>query len=274
VSAPSPAPVSVDLPVRIMAVVNVTPDSFSDGGDFADADVAVARALADQEAGADILDVGGESSRPGHQQVGAEEEQRRVLPVLERLAGRLSVPLSIDTWRATTAERAIALGASIVNDIWALQGDPAMADVVAAHGVDAVLMHNRREIDASLDILADMKRSFERSLEAAARAGIPPERITLDPGIGFGKSFEQNLDCIRRLPELKAMGFPVLIGASRKSFLQRFLSVPTPPKQRLSGTLGAHAAAVAAGADIIRVHDVAAHREMLTAFVALRSPAP
>jgi dihydropteroate synthase len=273
-SASSPAPVRVTLPVRIMGVVNVTPDSFSDGGDFLDPATAVAQALAHEADGADIVDIGGESTRPGHQPVGADEELRRVVPVLESLAGRLAIPVSIDTWRAGTAERAIALGARTVNDVWAFQADPAMAGVVARHGVDAIVMHNRREIDASLDIIDDMKRYFERTLTLARQAGVPPGRITLDPGIGFGKSFEQNLDCIRRLPELKALGFPVLIGASRKSFLQRFLAHPTVPKQRLSGTLGAHAAAVALGADIIRVHDVAAHREMLSVYACLRGLAP
>jgi dihydropteroate synthase len=253
-----------------MAVVNVTPDSFSDGGDYLDPAQAVAQALAHEAAGADIVDVGGESTRPGHLPVGPDEEQRRVLPVLERLRGSLSIPLSIDTWRASTAELAIGLGARMVNDVWALQADPAMASVLAEHDVDVVLMHNKREIDPALDILDEMRRYFDHSLTLATQAGVRSGRITLDPGIGFGKSWEQNVDALRRLPELKALGFPVLVGASRKSFLQRFLDQPTVPKQRLFGTLGAHAAAVAAGADIIRVHDVAAHREMLTAFLALR----
>jgi dihydropteroate synthase len=273
-STSSPETVRVGLPLRIMGVVNVTPDSFSDGGDFLNPSAAIAQALAHEADGADIVDVGGESTRPGHQAVGLEEELRRVVPVIEGLQGRLSIPLSIDTWRAATAERSIGLGARIVNDVWGFQADPAIASVVAAHDVDAIVMHNRREIDASLDIIADMKRFFERTLSIAHQAGVASDRITLDPGIGFGKSFEQNLDCIRRLPELKALGFPVLIGASRKSFLQRFLAHPTVPKQRLPGTLGAHAAAVALGADIIRVHDVAAHREMLSVYALLRGLSP
>ncbi|MFO1147294.1 MAG: dihydropteroate synthase [Alsobacter sp.] len=273
-SASSPGTVRVALPMRIMGVVNVTPDSFSDGGDFIDPAAAVSQALTHEAEGADMIDIGGESTRPGHQPVGADEEWRRVAPVLQGLAGRLTVPVSIDTWRADTAVRAVGLGARIVNDVWGFQADPAMAAVVARHGVDAILMHNRREIDGSLDIIEDMKRFFDRSLALARAAGVEPGRITLDPGIGFGKSFEQNLDCIRRLPELKALGFPVLIGASRKSFLQRFLAHQTVPKQRLSGTLGAHAAAVALGADIIRVHDVAAHREMLSVYALLRGLAP
>jgi dihydropteroate synthase len=273
-SAPSPETIRVALPVRLMGVVNVTPDSFSDGGDFIDPGAAIAQALVHEAEGADIVDIGGESTRPGHQPVGAQEEWRRVGPVLQGLSGRLSIPVSIDTWRGATAEQAIALGARIVNDVWGFQADPAIAAVVAANGVDAIVMHNRREIDASLDIIDDMKRFFERTLALASQAGVPFERITLDPGIGFGKSFEQNLDCIRRLPELKALGFPVLIGASRKSFLQRFLAHPTVPKQRLPGTLGAHAAALALGADILRVHDVAAHREMLSVYSWLRGLAP
>ncbi|WP_460448572.1 dihydropteroate synthase [Alsobacter sp. SYSU BS001988] len=254
----------------IMGVVNVTPDSFSDGGDFLDPAVALRHGLALAAEGADIVDVGGESTRPGHQPIGAEEEQRRVLPVVAALAPALAIPVSIDTFRADTARKALALGARILNDVWGLQRDPAMAAVAAEHACDVVVMHNRETIDASLDILDDMKRFFERTLALARAAGVSDGRIVLDPGIGFGKTYEQNLDALRRVPELKALGFRVLVGASRKSFMRRILGEDVAPKDRLFGTLGAHAAAVAGGADIIRVHDVKPHVDLARVMDAIR----
>ncbi len=245
----------------IMGVLNVTPDSFSDGGLFSNREAALRHARAMQDAGADIIDIGGESTRPGHTPVGAKEEQRRTIPVIHTLAGILNIPMSIDTYRAATARAALAAGAGIVNDIWGFQHDPEMAATVAEHGAMAVVMHNRAEADASLDVMADMQRFFERSLSLARRAGIPDTHLILDPGIGFGKTADQNLEALRRLPELKAMGFPVLVGASRKSVLGRFYKSEVPPRDRLYGTLGAHLAAMSRGADIIRVHDVRAHVE-------------
>jgi dihydropteroate synthase len=214
--------------------------------------------------------VGGESTRPGHQPIGAEEEQRRVLPVVAALAPALAIPVSIDTFRADTARKALALGARILNDVWGLQRDPAMAAVAAEHACDVVVMHNRETIDASLDILDDMKRFFERTLALARAAGVSDGRIVLDPGIGFGKTYEQNLDALRRVAELKALGFRVLVGASRKSFMRRILGEDVAPKDRLFGTLGAHAAAVAGGADIIRVHDVKPHVDLARVMDAIR----
>jgi dihydropteroate synthase len=245
----------------IMGVLNVTPDSFSDGGLFSDHEAALRHAREMEDAGADIIDIGGESTRPGHTPVGAEEEQRRIIPVIRDLAGILNVPMSIDTYRAATARAALAAGARIVNDIWGFQYDPDMAATVAEHGAMAVVMHNRAEADPSLNLMADMQRFFDRSLDLARRAGIPDTHLILDPGIGFGKSADQNLEALRRLPELRAMGFPVLVGASRKSVLGRFYKPEVPPRDRLYGTLGAHLAAVSRGADIIRVHDVRAHVE-------------
>jgi dihydropteroate synthase len=245
----------------VMGVLNVTPDSFSDGGLFADHAAALQHALDMEREGADIIDIGGESTRPGYVPVGTEEEQRRVLPVIRDLAPMLSVPISIDTYRAETARAALQAGARIVNDIWGLQRDPDMAAVVADHGVVAVLMHNRQEADASLDIVLDMLRFFDQSLALARRAGIPDSHVILDPGIGFGKTADQNLEALRRLPELKTLGFPILVGASRKSVLSRFYDPGVPPRDRLFGTLGAHLAAVSRGADIIRAHDVRAHVE-------------
>ncbi|MPR08990.1 dihydropteroate synthase [Microvirga tunisiensis] len=244
-----------------MGVLNVTPDSFSDGGLFSDQATAVSHAREMEKAGADIIDVGGESTRPGHTPVGAEEEQRRVLPVIQALAPVLTVPISIDTYRAATAQAALAAGARIVNDIWGFQRDPGMPAVVAEHGAFAIVMHNRAQLDASLDIMADLLRFFERSLTLAHQAGIPDAHLILDPGIGFGKTADQNLEALRRLPELKALGFPMLVGASRKSVLSRFYDPQVPPRDRLFGTLGAHLAAVSRGADIVRVHDVRAHVE-------------
>ncbi|MBF9232324.1 dihydropteroate synthase [Microvirga alba] len=245
----------------IMGVLNVTPDSFSDGGLFADREAALSHAQDMEREGADAIDVGGESTRPGHVPVGAEEEQRRVLPVVRSLAPVLKIPISIDTYRAVTARMALAAGARIVNDIWGLQRDPDMAAVVAEHRALVVVMHNRAEANAGLDVVADMLRFFEHSLDLARRAGVPDSHVILDPGIGFGKTADQNLEALRRLPELKALGFPVLVGASRKSVLSRFYAPDVLPRDRLFGTLGAHVAAISRGADIIRAHDVRAHVE-------------
>jgi len=249
----------------IMGVLNVTPDSFSDGGLFYDCDAALRHAQEMEKAGADIIDIGGESTRPGHTPVGPEEEQRRVIPVIRELAPRLSVPISIDTYKAATARAALQAGARIVNDVWGLQRDPDMASVVAEHGVPVIVMHNRAEVDADLDIVTDLLRFFEVSLQRARQAGIPDRHVILDPGIGFGKTGEQNLIVLRRLSEVKALGFPVLVGASRKSVLARFYDPAVPPRERLFGTIGAHVAAVGRGADIIRVHDVKSHVEALKA---------
>jgi len=254
----------------VMGILNVTPDSFSDGGLYRALEAAEAHALALQEEGADLVDVGGESTRPGHTPVEAEEEQRRVLPVIERLAGRLHVPISIDTYKAATAERALKLGASIVNDVWGLQRDPAMAGVAAEHGAMVIVMHNREGIDPEINILDDMKRFFDRSLEIARRAGIPDWQIVLDPGIGFGKSWEQHLEALRRLPEIRALGFPVLVGVSRKSLLGRIHDSKVPPRERLFGSIASHVMAIAYGADIVRVHDVRQHVEACRVADAIR----
>ena len=253
----------------IMGIVNVTPDSFSDGGDFFDTAVAIRHAQQLAAEGPDIVDLGGESTRPGHQPVGLEEEQRRVLPVIEALAPSLPVPISIDSYRADTARKALAAGARIINDVWGLQRDPEMARVAADHDCDVVAMHNRESIDASLDIIDEFRRFFDRTIALAQAAGLREDRLVLDPGIGFGKSWEQNMDALRRVAELKAFGFRVLVGASRKSFLRRVLGEDVAPKDRLFGTLAAHAAAVAGGADIIRAHDMKAHVDAIRTLDAL-----
>ena len=239
----------------VMGVLNVTPDSFSDGGQFSDFERAHERGRAIAGEGADILDIGGESTRPGSTPVSAEDELARILPVLRRAAIDVSCPISIDTYKAAVAERAIEAGARIVNDVWGLQRDAAMAGVVAAGGVGLIVMHNRTTVDGSIDILDDVLRYLEQSLDLARRAGIDEGRIVVDPGIGFGKTLEQNLLLIARLGTLRdRLGRPVLLGASRKSMIGRI--VASEPMERLPGTIALHTAGVLAGADIIRAHDV------------------
>ena len=255
----------------IMGIVNVTPDSFSDGGRFFDSGIAVRHGLQLAKEGADILDIGGESTRPNAAPVSAEDEAGRVLPVIEALlAANPSLTISIDTYKASTAKAALRLGARIVNDVWGLQRDPAMAETVAEAGAGLVMMHNREGIDPDLDIEADMARFFARSLDLATRAGIPLTRIALDPGIGFGKTLEQNLAAIRALPKLAAMGCATLLGISRKSFLG--LLTGRPVGERFASTIAADCFGLMAGADIIRVHDVAAHRDAARVMAALSSP--
>jgi dihydropteroate synthase len=245
----------------VMGILNVTPDSFSDGPRFAGHQAALAQGRAMAAEGADIIDIGGESTRPGAEEVPAEEELRRIIPVIRQLSQELAVPISVDTFKATVAEAAIRAGAAIVNDVWGLQRDPAMAGVAAEHGVAVVAMHNRGhdDIDPGLDMVEEVLRFLDRSVAIALRAGIGEDRLVLDPGIGFGKSQEQNLELCRALPRLRALGFPVLLGISRKSTIGKILDKPVD--QRLFGSLGANLVAVASGVDIIRVHDVGPHVE-------------
>ncbi len=246
--------------VLIMGILNVTPDSFSDGGRFLSPDAAVERALAMEKEGADIIDVGGESSRPGADPVPVEEELRRVLPVLERLRGKLRIPISIDTTKAEVAEAALRAGASIVNDISALRFDPAMAPLVAEFGAGLVLMHmlgtpkTMQQAPHYEDVVTEVRDFLAERAQYAQSQGIPREAIAVDPGIGFGKTVEHNLELLRRLPELVELGFPVLVGPSRKSFIGAILGLGV--EERLEGTLAACAVAVVRGADILRVHDV------------------
>ncbi|HAF70698.1 MAG: Dihydropteroate synthase [Acetothermia bacterium 64_32] len=246
--------------VLIMGILNVTPDSFSDGGRFLSPDAAVERALVMEGEGADIIDIGGESSRPGAEPVSVEEELGRVLPVLERLRGRLRIPISIDTTKAEVAEAALRAGASIVNDISALRFDPAMAPLVAEFGAGLVLMHmlgtpkTMQQSPHYDDVVREVRGFLAERAQYAQSQGIPREAIAVDPGIGFGKTVEHNLELLRRLPELVELGFPVLVGPSRKSFIGAILDLPV--EERLEGTLAACAVAVVRGADILRVHDV------------------
>ncbi|QRE78005.1 dihydropteroate synthase [Methylobacterium aquaticum] len=256
-----------------MGILNVTPDSFSDGGRFQDLDAARDQATRLVEEGAALLDIGGESTRPGHQPVPAEEEQARVLPAIRALGPALPVPISIDTYKASTADVALKAGARIVNDVWGLQREPEIARVAAHHGAPVVVMHNRETVDPGLDIVDEMRAFFERSLDIARRAGIPDRDIVLDPGIGFGKSWEQHLEALRRLPELRALGFPLLVGVSRKSVLGRIHNAATAPADRLFGSIAAHVAAASLGADIVRVHDVRPHVEACQVVDAIMRPA-
>jgi dihydropteroate synthase len=239
----------------VMGILNVTPDSFSDGGRFFDpaAAIAHARTMADQAA--DILDIGAESTRPygGAQPVAAEDEKARLAPVLPALI-ELGLPVSIDTIKASTAAWALDQGAAIVNDVWGLQRDAGMAPLVAKRGVPVIVMHNRDTADPTIDIVADAIAFFARSLEIAAQAGIGREAIVLDPGIGFGKTPEQSILCLARLEEFKRFGLPLLIGASRKRFINSV--TPSAPAERIGGSIASHLYAVEKGASIVRVHDV------------------
>jgi dihydropteroate synthase len=253
----------------IMGILNVTPDSFSDGGRFSAPQAALAHANRLVAERCDIVDVGGESTRPGASAVPEADELGRVEPVLSELGRTLAVPVSIDTYKAAVARRAIAFGAVLVNDVWGLQADAAMAATVAEGEAAVVIMHNRREKDPDLDIVSDMRRFFDHSLALADAAGIPKERILLDPGVGFGKTSRQNLDAIARLAELRDYRLPILIGVSRKSFLGSLLDKGI--SGRLTGTIAANLAAAAAGAAVFRVHDVAEHVAAFKVFDAIRS---
>ncbi len=246
----------------VMGVLNVTPDSFSDGGKWKEPREAVRRALEMEAEGADIIDIGGESTRPGSGGVSTETELMRVLPVVERLRGRLKIPISIDTQKARVAEAAIRAGAEIVNDVAALRADKAMGEVVRRTGVPLVLMHMRgrprtmQRGPFARDVMQDVMHGLREALERARRAGIPRGRVILDPGIGFGKSAEQNCEILARLEELAVLRRPILVGSSRKAFIGKLLG-GAGEEQRIWGTAATVAAAVLGGAQIVRVHDVA-----------------
>jgi dihydropteroate synthase len=259
----------------VMGIVNVTPDSFSDGGLFLDRDAAVAQGRAQIAAGAEIVDIGGESTRGNATPVPKEEELRRVIPVVETLASSTAL-ISIDTMKAQVAEKAIAAGAHIVNDIRGLQGDAEIAAVAARHGAGIIAMHNPGLLGSAKPLEGDpvvaCRSFFERTLEIARRAGVAEDRIALDPGFGFGKSPAQNLELIARLSELSRLGFPLLVGTSRKSFIGKVTGEEAP--DRLVGTIVANVAAALAGAAIVRVHDVAEHVVAMKMAAAIRAAAP
>lgn len=241
----------------IMGVVNLSPDSFSGDGLGDDVEAAVAQAKQMVAEGADVIDVGGESTRPGTEPLSPDdidEELGLVIPVIERLAGELTVPVSVDTYKAEVASRAVEAGAGIINDIWGLKKDPALARVAAEAGVPLILMANQRDAPPKVGIMAKVISDLENGLKLAVAAGVPAGNIIIDPGIGFGKTLEQNLELVNRLPELRALNRPVLLGTSRKSMIGLVLDLP--PDRRLEGNLAVTAIGIANGADMVRVHDV------------------
>ena len=238
----------------IMGIINVTPDSFSGDGLGSDVASALAQAKRFQQEGADIIDVGGESTRPGSSPVSANEELRRVIPVLERLAAEITLPISIDTYKSDVARRAVEAGATMLNDIWGLKKDPRLADVSAKKGLPLILMHNQ-EGTSYQAFIPEVIASLKQSLKLALDRGVTWENLIIDPGIGFGKTLEQNLEIMHRLEEFKTLGRPILLGTSRKSVIGRVLNLP--PQELLEGTAATVAIGIAKGADIVRVHDVA-----------------
>ena len=248
----------------VMGVVNATPDSFSGDGNT-DIETAVAQGCRFVEEGADILDIGGESTRPGFIEVSAEEEIRRVVPVIERLAARTKAPISIDTTKYEVARQALAAGAAIINDQWGLKAEPRLAELAATNNALIMLMSNQRDTggyDANVgrdtagysNVIAEVIASLQRSVKTAEQAGVPKENIIIDPGIGFGKAWQQDIEIIRRLRELQVIGLPILVGTSRKSLIKMVLNLPA--NQRVEGTAATVAVSIANGADIVRVHDV------------------
>jgi dihydropteroate synthase len=263
-SRTAPAAASADHPVlpallskpypAVMGVLNITPDSFFDGGRFIAPERALAQARRMIAEGADVIDIGAESTRPyGAEPVSADEELKRLQPILADVVS-LGIPVSIDSMKSAVVAWALDAGASIANDVWGLQRDPDMAGLLAAHNSPAIVMHNRCNVDADIDIMQDIAAFFTRSLDIAARAGISPANIVLDPGIGFGKTPEQSMTALARLDELRVFGLPLLVGASRKRFISSVS--PSEPHQRLGGSIAAHLVAVKGGARIIRTHDV------------------
>lgn len=249
----------------IMGVLNVTPDSFSDGGKYDQPETAIEHALAMERAGADLIDIGGESTRPGAEDTPASQELDRILPVLQGLRGRLTIPVSVDTRRSTVAEIAIREGAQIINDVSGLRSDGRTAEVAAKCGAPLVLMHMRGEPSTmqrgpfARDVMKDVVRGLRESVAKAREAGVAKSQIILDPGIGFGKSYAQNYELIEKLPQLAALGYPLLVGSSRKGFLGATLArggQRLPPEERIWGTAATVTAAVLGGAHIVRVHDV------------------
>ena len=268
----------------IMGVLNITPDSFSDGGKFLDPQKAIAQAFALQVAGADILDIGAESTRPGSQPTSTAEELRRLLPVLQALRGKLKIPISIDTRKSMVAEIVLGAGAQILNDVSGLNHDPRLAEVAARHKVPLILMHMRGEPQTmqktpfARDVMKDVTQGLRRSIAKARAAGVAKSQIILDPGIGFGKSFHQNYELLANLPQLAKLGYPLLVGTSRKGFLGATLSrhrkaKSIPTNERIWATAATVTASILGGAHIIRVHDVAEMLQVARAADCVLNPA-
>ena len=238
----------------IMGILNVTPDSFSDGGDYVDVEKAVAHAREMVEQGADIIDIGGESTRPGAAEVSEEAELARIIPVIERLSKSVDVLISVDTYKASVADKAIKAGAHIINDVWGMQRDEGMAGVVARNEVPVIMMHNQKGTEYQGDIMEEICRFLKKSVDIGLKAGIRPDYMIIDPGIGFGKNPEQNMVVLSRLGELNDLGYPILLGTSRKSMLGKLLNLT--PKERTEGTVATTVMGIVQGVDIVRVHDV------------------
>ena len=264
--------------VHVMGILNVTPDSFSDGGRYVDADAACAHAMAMIEQGADLLDIGAESSKPGAVAIDEEEERRRLLPIVRELCRRTTIPLSIDTTKAAIAEEALDAGAALINDISALRFDPRMASVVARSGAGVILMHMQgtpatmQRTASYTYVVEDVRAFLAARLEVAQQAGIPRDRILLDPGIGFGKNCEHNVTLLNHLDAFQKLGRPIVVGVSRKAFLGKILGRTID--ERLMGTAGAVAVAIMKGARVIRVHDVAPIRDVVKIVEAIMSSSP
>ena len=246
---------------HVVGILNLTPESFSDGGEYLVTDQAIHQFHRMAKEGAAIIDIGGESTRPGYTSISVNEEKSRVVPFIEEIRSQTDVLISIDTAKSEVADAALQAGADIVNDIWGAQGDPRMAEIIARHQGACILMHNRpsEEIGRG-DVIQLILEFFEKSINKVTSAGVREDAIILDPGLGFGKSFDENWEIMRRLPELVKFGYPLLIGASRKSMFQKLLDLPEP-KDRLNGTLATTALAIGAGVDFVRVHDVLENRE-------------
>ncbi len=238
----------------IMGILNVTPDSFSDGGNFTSIDKAINHANKMIEEGVDIIDLGGESTRPGHEKVDEDEELSRVIPVVKALKNQLDISISIDTYKSKVANECLKLGVEMINDVWGLRKDPNMANVVAKYGAYICIMHNQEGTVYKKDIIDSIKEFLCESINIAKEAGVKDDKIILDPGIGFGKTFEQNLEVMARLNELKELGYPILLGTSRKSMIGNILNVE--PKDRVEGTIATTVLGIKDGVDIVRVHDV------------------
>ncbi|WP_430886596.1 dihydropteroate synthase [Fusibacter sp. JL216-2] len=238
----------------VMGILNATPDSFSDGGQFNEVKAGIEHAIEMVEEGADIIDVGGESTRPGAKEVTLEDELERVVPLIKGIRENVNVPISIDTYKAKVAEAALQAGANMVNDVWGLQREPEIAKVAARAGAPVIAMHNQKGTHYDEDIIESMRKFFKKSIQIALDAGVPKEHIILDPGIGFGKTSEQNVVVMGRLHELHDLGYPILLGTSRKSMIGKILDLPSD--ERVEGTIATNVVGVMAGMEIVRVHDV------------------
>lgn len=237
----------------VMGILNVTPDSFSDGGQFDEVEVAIKQAKQMQQDGAHIIDVGGESTRPGHDPVTEQEELKRVLPIIRAVRQEVDIPISIDTYKSEVARQALEAGASIINDVWGAKRDPQMAQVAAAYQVPIILMHNREDRHYA-NLIEDMKKDLQESIDLAKDAGVRDENILLDPGVGFAKTPEQNVEVMGHLSEVVSLGYPVLLGTSRKSFIGQVLDLPV--EERMEGTGATVCYGMTQGIDLVRVHDV------------------